>query len=124
MNRRHNAKRFFFFYDAEFNADDLFELIKDECKNLMKEVKLCVIARVLDKTFVYLEIDKKIHTTNRYFMSFPYKDKFYIPISLKAMQTKTNIIEYLVTRGDVIFEYGMDVNKYLEARKKHKKFIL
>lgn len=124
MKTKHNAKRFFFFYDTDFNADDLFELIKDECKSVTKEVKLCVIARILDKTFVYLEIDKKIHTTNRYFMSFPYKDKFHIPISLKAMQTKTGIIEYLVKCGDIILEYGIDVDKYLEARKKHKKFIL
>lgn len=124
MKTKHNAKRFFFYYDTEFNADDLFELIKDECKSLVKEVKLCVIARILDKTFVYLELDKKIHTTNRYFMAFPYKDKFRIPISLKAMQTKTSIIEYLVKYGNIMLEFGIDVNKYLEARKKHKKFIL
>ena len=124
MKTKHNAKRFFFYYDTEFNANDLFELIKDECKSIVKEVELCVIARILNKTFVYLELDKKVHTTNRYFMSFPYKDKFYIPISLKAMQTKTSIIEYLVKYGDIILEYGIDVDKYLEARKKHKKFIL
>lgn len=124
MKTKYNAKRFFFFYDVEFNGDELFELIKDECKSVMREVKLCVISRILDKTFAYLEIDKKIHTTNRYFMSFPYQNKFHIPISLKSMQTKTSIIEYLANRGDIILEYGIDVNKYLEARKKHKKFIL
>lgn len=123
MSRIYNSKKFYFHYTTAFDKDNLFDLIKKECECINKKLKLCVIAHMLDNTFVYCELNKKIHTTNRYFMAFSKDEIFYIPLFLPP-RPKIKIMKLINNNMDVILEYGIDINKYLIARKKHKKFIL
>lgn len=123
MSKIYNSKKFYFYYTTTFDKSILFDLINKECKCINKELKLCVIAYMLNNTFVYCELNKKIHTTNRYFMAFSQDETFHIPLFLSPYP-KIKIMRFLNNNFDIALEYGIDINKYLIARKKHKKFIL
>lgn len=118
----HSSRRICFIYYVLFDKTELFELIKRECETVRKTIKLCIIFYLFDRTYVYIEFKERIRISNRYFMAFTFKDVFYIPQFIDTKK-KVKILEYLYTCGDVVFEYNFNIKNYIEARKKHKKFI-
>lgn len=118
---KNSSKRFYFSYPVTLNKDELFKKIQEESKNINKQILICIISYYQNDTYVYCEFDKRTQVSNRYFMAFNFNGILYVP-QFYFTQVKIKALNFFSNVAKIVFEYGLNVDKYLEARRKHKKF--